>query len=62
MACSGGFTEVKPCLLRSPSKGGLNYGGNLVKHALVKRLVSSEVYCSKLYQLNVINMELLEAK
>ena len=39
-----------------------NYGGKLVKEATVKRLVSSEVYCSKLYQLNVVNRELLETK
>ena len=49
----------KCCLVISPSKGGFNYGGSLVKAVMVKRLVSSEVYCSKLYQLNVINRELL---
>ena len=59
---SGGFTEVKSCLSRSPSKGGLNYGGNVVKKALIKKLVSSEVYCSKLHQLNVVNKERLRAK
>ena len=33
-----------------------------MKTARVKKLVSSEVYCSKLYQLNVVNRELLETK
>ena len=50
------------CLGHIPYMGGINYSGNLVKHALVKWLVSSEVYYSKLYQLNVINTELLCAK
>ena len=43
-------------------KGGFNCGGSLVKTATVKRLVSSKVYCSKLYQLNVINRDMLWAK
>ena len=61
-ACTGAHSatsDAKPCLGVSPSWVGCNYGGNLVKQATVKRLVSSEVYCYKLYQLNVINRELL---
>ena len=41
------------CLVVSPLKGGFNCGGSLVKTAVVKRLVSSEVYwgllCVKCY-------------
>ena len=31
MAHSGGFTEVKPCLLRCPSKMDCYYGKNTVR-------------------------------